>query len=246
VPLSSFQLSLILPIYNEEAAVERTLEELVFFAAGKPEWEFLLVDDGSSDRTPQIIRRRLAAPGAPENVGLLALAANGGKGNAVRAGFAEAKGDFLCFTDGDLPYSLDQVVRLAEALASADVVIGSRNLPESQNAGVVLRRQILGGSFNRLVRFSMGLPYRDTQAGLKGFRRAAALKLFEKMRIGGFSFDVELLYLAKKYGFRVGEIPVRVSSAHSYKTSKLKLIRDSVRMFAGLVQIRGNDVAGKY
>ena len=246
MPPSSFQLSLILPIYNEEAAVGRTLGELIPFAEAKPEWEFLFVDDGSLDATPSLIAERLAIPGTPSNIGLLALIENGGKGNAVRAGFAKAKGELLCFTDGDLPYSPDQVVRLEKELAVFDVVIGSRNLPESQNEGVAIRRQILGGSFNRLVRLCMGIPHRDTQAGLKGFRRDAARKLFDKMKIGGFSFDVELLYLAKKYGYRVGEIPVRVSSAHSYKTSKLKLIRDSLRMFLGLVQIRINDVAGKY
>ncbi|SDU22872.1 Glycosyltransferase involved in cell wall bisynthesis [Verrucomicrobium sp. GAS474] len=246
MPPSSLQLSLILPIYNEENAVGRTLDELIPFAETKPEWEFVIVDDGSLDRTPALIAARLSAPGAPANVHLLALTANGGKGNAVRAGFSQAKGERLCFTDGDLPYSLDQVLHLGATLAEFDVVIGSRNLPDSKNEGVVLRRQLLGGGFNRLVRLFMGIPHRDTQAGLKGFRREVGRKLFEKMRIGGFSFDVELLYLAKKYGHRVGEIPVRVSSAHSYKTSKLKLIRDSLRMFLGLVQIRFNDVAGKY
>jgi len=243
----AYQLSLILPIYNEEAAVGRMLDALVPFAATKPGWEFVVVDDGSLDRTAALIAGRLVG-GAHPNVRLLALSRNGGKGSAVRSGFEKANGALLCFTDGDLPYSLDQVEALAAALSApgADVVIGSRNLPQSQNAGIVLRRQVLGNGFNRLVRLFMGLPHRDTQAGLKGFRREAALRLFGRMRIGGFSFDVELLYLAKKYGYRVAEIPVRVSAAHSYKTSKLKLIRDSLRMFAGLVQIRFNDVVGRY
>jgi len=191
------------------------------------------------------LRRRLAAE-APANVRLIALPGNRGKGYAIRTGFAEANGEFFCFTDGDLPYSLDQVSLLGEKLAGSEIVIGSRNLPGAVNEGVAARRQILGGGFNWLVRTSMGLPYRDTQAGLKGFRREVAKKLFLHMRTYGFSFDVELLYLARKYRFTVAEMPVRVSSEHSYKTSKLKLMRDSLRMLWGLLWIRINDAAGKY
>ncbi len=126
------------------------------------------------------------------------------------------------------------------------MVIGSRNLPASSNAPRTWRRRILGNGFNWMVRRCVGLPYRDTQAGLKGFRSAAARRLFAKARVRGFSFDVEILYLAKKYGYRVAEVPVRVGADHSYKGSKLKLMKDSLRMFWGLFRIRLYDLAGLY
>lgn len=243
-------LSLILPIYNERSAVDRTLEELLGFARQHPDWEFIVVDDGSADRTAERIAERLMAEAAggqaASNVRLLALPGNRGKGYAIQSGFAEAAGELLCFTDGDLPYSLDQVARLAEELRSADVVIGSRNIAGALNEGVAKRRQILGGGFNWLVRRLMGLPFLDTQAGLKGFRREAARRLFGRLRTYGFSFDVEVLYLARKSGYRIAEVPVRVSREHSYKTSKLKLMRDSLRMLWGLSWIRVNDALGKY
>lgn len=240
-----FKLSLILPIYNEQSAVDRTLEAVLGFAAQHADHELIFVDDGSADRTAERIAERLALSDSA-NVRLIALPRNRGKGYAIRTGFAEANGEFFCFTDGDLPYSLDQIGHLREKLAASDIVIGSRNLPGAVNEGVAARRQILGGGFNWLVRTLMGLPYRDTQAGLKGFRREVAKKLFFHMRTYGFSFDVELLYLARKYGFTVSEVPVKVSSEHSYKTSKLKLMRDSLRMLWGLLWIRINDAAGKY
>ena len=240
-----FKLSLVLPIYNERSAVDRTLEAVLGFARLHGDYEFIFVDDGSADRTAERIAERLVGADVA-NVRLIALPRNRGKGYAIRTGFAEAVGEYYCFTDGDLPYSLDQVNLLGEKLAASEIVIGSRNLPGAVNEGVAARRQILGGGFNWLVRTLMGLPYRDTQAGLKGFRREVARKLFLHMRTYGFSFDVELLYLARKYRFTVAEMPVKVSSEHSYKTSKLKLMRDSLRMLWGLLWIRINDAAGKY
>jgi len=242
-------LSLIFPIYNERSAIDRTVAEVVRFAATRPECECLLVDDGSRDGTPVRIAELLAeslaaAPAA--NVRLLALPRNQGKGYAIRAGFAEAAGELFCFTDGDLPYSLDQVARLEEKLADHDVVIGSRNLPGARNEGVARRRQILGSTFNRLAQTVMGLPFRDTQAGLKGFRRDAARQIFAKLRTYDFSFDVEVLYLARKYGHRIAEVPVTVSHEHSYKTSKIKLMKDSLRMLRDLFQIRFDDARGLY
>ncbi len=241
-------LSLILPIYNERAEVDRTLAAVAAQAAIRPDWEFLFVDDGSGDGTPDRIREVVEArPELRANVRLLVQPRNGGKGAAIRRGFSAATGSLLCFTDGDLPYSLDQVDRLAELLqGGADVVIGSRKLPDSANFVKPLRRRLLGGAFNLVARGLLGLPYKDTQAGLKGFRREAAEAIFPRLRTLGFSFDVEVLYLARKAGLRIVEIPVRVNAEHSYKVSKIKLMRDSLRMAEGIARIRLRDLRGVY
>ena len=242
-----FKLSLILPVYNEETEVHRTLDAVFALARQRPDMEFIFVDDGSKDHTAEHIDDRLRKENG-HNLRLLALQQNAGKGHAVREGFTAATGDLLCFTDGDLPYSLDQVLTLERELSNEgiDIVIGSRNVPAAFNVEVPLRRRLLGTTFNAIVRCAMGLPYLDTQAGLKGFRRAAAHAIFPRLRTLGFSFDVEVLYLAKKSGHRVLEIPVRVSGEHNYKTSKLKLLKDSLRMFLEICRIRLNDFFGAY
>ncbi len=125
-------------------------------------------------------------------------------------------------------------------------MIGSRRLSAGKVVRPSLRRRVLGETFNRLARIILNLPFRDTQAGLKGFRFEAAQRIFGKSSIPGFGFDAELLFLARKFGYSISEVPVNVSDRHSYKKGKLKLMRDSVTMFFNLLLIRGRNFAGKY
>jgi hypothetical protein len=153
--------------------------------------------------------------------------------------------DFLCFTDGDLAYSFDHIDKLQEALTQFDVVIANRRLiPQHENTS--LRRRILGNIFNCLVRFILGMPYRDTQAGLKAFRLHVAKAIFQRQKIAGFAFDAEILFVAHQQGFSVGEIAIRVNDHHSYKKGKVRLLRDSLRMLRDLFQIRLNGARGLY
>ena len=126
------------------------------------------------------------------------------------------------------------------------MVIGSRSPCRTSQGASNLPRRLLGIGYNRLVRVLLGLQYADTQAGLKGFRREAAERLFPLLYSTGFSFDVELLFLARKLGLRIHEIPVQPAQAHSYKTGKVKLLRDSVSMLAELLRIRLRDWRGLY
>lgn len=238
-------LSVVLPIYNEAGIAAAVAARVMSFAERHPDYEFLLVDDGSVDATPAILSDRLEKR-CPPNVRLLRYAPNRGKGQAVLFGWQRSLARFLCFTDGDLAYPLDYLDRIAEALEGADVVIGSRTPCRASQGSPNLRRRLLGIGYNRLVRFLLGLPYADTQAGMKGFRREAAERLFSLLHASGFSFDVELLFLAKKLGCRVRELPVQPTNEHSYKTGKVKLLRDSAAMLADLCRIRARDWLGLY
>ncbi|WP_246189577.1 glycosyltransferase [Methylacidimicrobium cyclopophantes] len=238
-------MSVVLPIYNEAGIAAAVAARITNFAASRPDYEFLLVDDGSVDGTPEILSTALAKSSLP-NVRLLRYAPNRGKGHAVLFGFRQTKGEYLCFTDGDLAYPLDYLEQIAVALQESDVAIGSRTPCRASQGAPNLRRRFLGLAYNRLVHFILGLPYADTQAGFKGFRRASAQRLFSLLQANGFSFDVEILFLAKKLGYRVREIPVCPAKDHSYKTGKVKLLRDSASMLIDLCRIRIRDWLGLY
>jgi glycosyltransferase involved in cell wall biosynthesis len=235
----------VLPVYNEIRIIRRTVERVFEYVDRDPETSFYFVDDGSNDGTAEYLRSSLE-PGNHPQVHLLHYEPNRGKGYAIQLGFQQSAADYLVFTDGDLAYSLDHLGLIREKLVDHEVVIGSRELKPYLPRNSSLRRQILGRAFNRLARILAGLPYRDTQAGLKGFQREAARRIFAQKRIMGFGFDVELLFLAHKYKYRVAEIYAQVDTEHSYKNSKLKLLRDSLNMFADLLRIRRHDWRGDY
>jgi len=203
------------------------------------------VDDASNDGTAAILGAAVQEK-QQRNIAFFRCEQNRGKGNAVRTGFEKVEADVLCFIDSDLAYSLDHLKLLEEGLRTSDVVIGSRRLSSGKGIRPSLRRRMLGETFNRLARIILNLPFRDTQAGLKGFRFQAAQRIFEKSSISGFGIDVELLFLAGKFGFSISEMPVNVSDRHSYKKGKLKLMKDSVIMFFNLLLIRGRNFSGKY
>ena len=236
-----------LPVYNEATVIRAVIDEVIRFADSHPEYTFLFVDDGSSDNTADIIRDRLRESPRPA-VDLFRMRGNAGKGDAVHAAFCLAKADVLLFTDGDLAYSLDLLPSLVAALQHADVAIGSRGLvsPTGRRENIAPLRRIMGWTFNRLARLVLGLPHQDTQAGLKGFRAHAAEAIFRRRRLRGFAFDVELLFLARRLGLRVAEVPATPSPAHVAMPSSVRLLRDPVVMFGALFAVRLNALLGRY
>ena len=236
-------LSIVIPAYNEETQLPRALESIGAYAASKSfPLEVLVVDDGSRDGTAAAATR--LAETWPF-VRLLRNPGNCGKGYSVRHGMLEAAGRVALFTDADLAAPIEEADRLLEALeASHDVAIGSRALrPELIAVHQSRMRETAGRIFNLLVRTFTKLPFRDTQCGFKLFRREAARAVFGRQQIDGFGFDVEVLYLARKFGYRVAEVPVRWS--HDQDT-KVRMFRASARMFADLWRIRRMDFEGKY
>lgn len=237
--------AVILPSFNERNIIGEMVASVGAFAAENPHYSFLFVDDGSDDGTDLIISREITRLGHG-NISFLRQEQNRGKGYAVKTGFAIVEADALCFIDSDMAYSLDHLKLIEEGLRRSDVVIGSRRLPSSATMRPSLRRYILGQCFNWLVRHALGLPYQDTQAGIKGFRFDAARRILEKSGISDFCFDVELLFIARKLGYEITEIPVTVSRRHDYKKGKLKLLRDSLSMFYDLLLILCKNYSGKY
>ena len=234
---------LVLPVHNEAPLAPKVSHNLHTFLRKNRLISALVVDDGSTDGTVEAFQRELSDVG---EVSLLALPTNGGKARAVRLAFSRAEADFLIFIDGDLAYSFDHIAPLLHSLKKHDVVIGSRSLAPQPQGGSPARRVFLGWGFNHLACLLCGFDYPDTQAGLKGFTAEAAQKLFSRQKIDGFAFDAELLYLAKKLGLSVDQVPAQVSGQHTYKTSQVKLIFDSLRCLKDLFLIRWWSAMGAY
>lgn len=237
-------LSVIVPAYNEAARLPATLDALEAHLAERGvAAEIVVVDDGSVDGTATIVGTR---PLGPVPVVSVRLSVNRGKGRAVVAGVAAGRGRVLAFIDADLPYTmenLDEAVRLVTT-GGADVALGARDLPASSyDPSYPWVRQIAGRTYAWLVRLALGLPFGETQCGLKSFRRSSAHALFPLLTIDGYGFDVELVYLAVTRGHRIARFPVTLSHRHE---SRVRLVRDSLRLFGDLWRVRRNDARGVY
>ena len=232
-----FSVVVILPVHNESWLIGSVLGQVTDFANSHPSWRFIFADDGSTDDTTVKIRTHLETA-APKNIELQALSPNRGKARALKKVILDSNEALVLFTDGDLAYRLEHLDMLAEELEHADIVIGSRHLAEERQTNITFLRRMTGSTFNLIVRLLTGLPHQDTQAGLKGFQRNAARAIFRAQVVTDFAFDAELLFLAKKLGLVVTEIPARVSARHSYKKSKVSLIKDPLRMFISLIRMR--------
>ena len=242
--MTSPELSIIIPAYNEEALIVSTLDGLGTYLSARPEtYEIIVVDDGSQDKTSLCVQDWQKQNGADLRV--LINETNMGKGYSIRRGVMESRGRFIIFIDADLPYELDAIEDFLKALQSGyELAIGSRVLPGSQVKGVPILRYISGQIFSWMVQAVLfqGLP--DTQCGFKSFRAGAAREIFRRLTIGGFGFDVEMLFVAHKLKLAVHPVPVRMID-HRHR-SRVRLIMDSFKMFANLFMVRWNDLQGKY
>jgi|SRR5579884_2419279 dolichyl-phosphate beta-glucosyltransferase len=235
--------SIIIPAYNEGARLGATLDRVLSYVASHG-WhaEVLVVNDGSSDNTAELVRTHAQANPI---LRLVENPGNHGKGYSVRNGMMKANGQVLLFTDADLSAPIEQANKLFIAVESgADVAVGSRWLePDLQAQRQSLVRQFYGRSFNLVLRILLGLRFKDTQCGFKAFRRDAAQKLFPMQTIEGWGFDAELLYLADRLGMKVEEVPVVWSDAAG---TRIHPLRDGLKMIAEVLRIRWNALTGKY
>ncbi len=234
--LLDFQsVSVVIPAYNEGERIELTLNKLSQYLEKKnSRFEIIVIDDGSSDDTAEKVRR---VGETDRRIALISYAPNRGKGFAVRQGMLRAANDAVLFTDADLSTPVEEIeIAVAELTRGFPVVIASRRHPES----VIARRQswvreLIGRTFNALVRLLIGLPYGDTQCGFKCFTQTAAKEIFSRTRIDRFSFDVEVLLSARARGYAVKEIPVRWTNAPG---SKVRPLRDALKILRELWLLR--------
>lgn len=251
--------SLVIPAYNERARIRTSIDRIAEFLSGWEEgdWEVIVVDDGSTDGTGEVlrdpsVRTRLAGGEGSNDRGssrltfrVLQNLSNRGKGYATRRGVLASKGEIVLLSDADLSTPLGESRRLIRWLErGSEVAIGSRGLRTSR---ILVRqawyRQSMGRAFNLLVRLFLLPDFRDTQCGFKAYRGAVAREVFRPPCLRGFAFDVEILVRAVRHGHRVAEVPVTWSDAAG---TKVHLLRDSLSMFADLVKMKVRDARGAY
>ncbi len=236
-------LSVVIPAYNEEERLPGTLEKVASYLSSRGrEFEILVVDDGSTDGTAEV------ALSFSSRVPLRVLRneRNRGKGYSVRRGMLEARGELRLFTDADLSTPIEELPKLERAILEEgfDVAIASRGLPQSK---LVVRqplwREMLGRAFNLYIQALLLPGIWDTQCGFKLFTAEAAEEVFRRTTLEGFGFDFEALYIAKKLGFKIKEVPV--TWVHSPKT-KVKVLRDGISMGLDALKVRANDLKRLY
>lgn len=232
--------SLVIPAFNEASRIGDTLEHVFDYLGRQPyDSEVIVVDDGSNDATASIVRESFPA------AKLVSYKPNRGKGHAVKTGMLAADGAYRVFYDADASTPIEEVEKLwPEFDKGAHVVIGSRDLPGSDvQVHQAWYRENMGRVFNRMVRIVAvgGMP--DTQCGFKGFTASSCQVIFPRQTIERFSFDVELLYIARKHGLSIAQVPIRwINCPHT----RVNPVRDSARMIADLLAIRWRDWQGKY
>jgi dolichyl-phosphate beta-glucosyltransferase len=231
--LNALSLSIIIPAYNEDSRIAPTLEKiLAFFRSREESFEVLIVDDGSHDRTAEVIEGF-----ADSEVKLFRLGRNAGKGAAVRKGVLGSRGNLVLVMDADLAIPIDQYSQFRDLIESGfDVACGSRGLPESRplNRLPFVRRR-MGLTFNWIARAMALTEFHDTQCGFKLYRGALARDVFSRCRIDRFAYDVESLCHVRRLGGRVVEVPIHWRHVPE---SRVHPFFDSVQMFVDLIRIR--------
>ena len=233
-------LSLIIPAYNEENRITKTLNQAKkYLESQNYAYEIIVVNDGSTDKTSDIIKTNF-----PE-VRIISLEKNRGKGCAVKTGMKSAIGEYRVFYDADASTPIEELENIWPKFKNgADIVIGSRALPESSiELHQPFYREIMGKTFNVFVRLFALKDFPDTQCGFKGFTSRASEIVFPKQTLKRFSFDAEILYIGKKHNLTIEQVPVRWINSPA---TKVNALTDSTKMLLDLITIKLKDLIGKY
>ncbi len=237
------EISLIIPVYNEEKRIKLTLSNCIsYFKNKKINYEIIIVDDGSTDKTRLIVKD---FSNKNKNIKLTKQRNNKGKGYSVKEDMLLARGDYLLFSDADLSTPIREVEKFIKVIKSGyDIVIASRNMKGSI---IPIKqpffRSFLGTIFPFIVSLLILPGYKDTQCGFKLFKKNVAKKIFNKQKINGFGFDVEILFIAKKHNYKTKELPVTWSNALG---SKINPVKDSIRMLLDIFKIKLNNIKNIY
>ncbi len=240
VPLTGSPVySIVLPAYNEAVRIVPTIGAIASELCRQDlPWELIVSDDGSTDSTVDLVRELDLA-----NLRLL-TSENTGKGGAVRRGMHAARGRYRLFADADQSTPIEQFHELVKAInAGADIAVGSRASAAANVQGKSLMRRAVSGGLNLIVQRVFDVPILDTQCGFKMFTAEAAEILFAQQRLDGFSFDFELLWLGRRHGMSIVEVPVEWIDAPG---SKVHPVQDSIRFLRDLAKIATWDARGEY
>ncbi len=239
--MSKPELSVIIPVFNEEKRVKRGLTEILGFMRKQHfSWELIVVDDGSTDKTTAIAGRILKGTDSARLIRNPHL----GKGGAIKKGILCATGQWIVFLDVDLATPIEELEKFMALRADNDILIGSRKMKGAQ---IIVHqpkfREFGGKVFTLLTNILVTRGISDITCGFKLYKTSLAKKLFHKARLSDWSFDAEVLFLAQKMGAKIKEIPVSwTDNPHT----KVTLLKDTINAFLGLLKIRLNDWTGKY
>ena len=235
-------LSVVVPVYNEADKIEKNLKIILEYLKGRYTYEMIVVDDGSRDDTYAIASR---IGEKDPCIKLLKNEVNCGKGYTLKKGMTAASGKYVLFTDADLSTPFQDIEKILPWLEQGyDLAIGSRKLKNSDlRVHQAWYREFMGCVFFYLAKVFVASGVHDFNCGFKGFTRESAHHLFGKMRINRWGYDVEILHIAGKHGYRIKEVPI---SWVNSDTSKVNLFKDALRSFMDLIRIRTNDMKGLY
>lgn len=235
------KISVVIPCYNEQKRIGKSLDKIiVYFAKKKYTYEIIVVDDGSKDKSIQIVKAK-----KNKNIKIFKNKQNYGKGYSVKRGMLKAKYPLVLFSDADLATPIAEIEKLIKQIKKGyDVAIASRNMKESQiETYQPVHRQIMGKLFSYLVKLIALRSFKDTQCGFKLFKKDVAKRIFQKLTLNRFAFDVEALVIAQKQKYRIIEVPVKWIDKTG---STINPLKDSIKMLKDLVIIRINSLVGKY
>ncbi len=237
------EVSIIIPVYNEENRLQCSLIKIQDFLKDQPyTYEIFIVDDGSTDNTLSTIKEIC---NDDTRIKISSYGGNRGKGYAVRFGMINSRGKYRLFTDADLSTPIEEMTSLLERLDQGyNICIGSRATPDSQIIEhQPFYREFLGITYNRIIRITMALPFFDTQCGFKCVKGDVASRLFPLLKVDGFGFDVEMLFVAKRLGYTIKENGVRWINSPATKVS---MLRDPVNMLATILKVYYHSWTGSY
>jgi len=241
--MRNIKLTLIIPAYNEEKIIKRTVSVVLnFLLKKKYGWEVIVVDDGSSDSTYALVSEIAMKE---KRVKVVRIKKNSGKGTALRVGISKANGEYIVFSDADLSVPIKNVDKFIKILEKdADVVIGSRRV---EGAEIVVHqpwlRENMGRFYTFLTKVYLSMDIADFTCGFKGFKKQVAKRIFKKSLIDRWAYDSEIMFLVKKYGYEVVQTPVVWRNREDTRVNLGKAVAES---FRDLLSIRVNELLGKY